>query len=1132
MKRVQAGTLGQRIIVSLMAAAFSMTAAATDAYVYSYSGAPIDLGFCPGPETCVVIDFRACQQAGTTKFVRRVFGADDANASYVFYDYCTSGYGTAYFGYMVKNAAAVDSTDKLANITQVSPKFLRENGRHRLTFDAFNGYVMLDDEPYSNRLSVASLNASTNTLSLFAGHSAKGYVNPWGGYIYSVQVYEKGKQVMDLVPTGSPKAGLVDRIGGGFYGPVSGSLSYHAADPDPEPLDWGPVWPKGEKLLIESAKSEVRYFYLTQEVASVEAAVSSGATVELNGMDMSKHLTQSIDGRIAGKDFARTHKRFVNHLENGVKGVFIPHPNFWAAGIRGEARCVWRGSNKADGHEFGGTLVSPRHLLYARHVHDQAVNWFFGADGVVYANRIAQHSTTKIGDDLELSLLTNDVPESCARPAYIMPKNATAWFRDGVAKNIPTLMYDQHKNGNVYNQNGAIGASSSISLTKPTENGRERFYQEALTGCSSSPRFFVMGNDVIVLHLAYYSTSGDDICYHQKKIQSVMDTMSRNQGLDPAAYRLRPYDFTPWMPRIILSTPELKVSGGGTLVVKAPLVWENTLEITIEEGSALKLDPAGCPLSYADRKRVRVNGHYLGLEEDDGMVFPTSVEPRSPEEAGKGYAALDDGVLRLTLFEGANLSELVDASQLVAIRGGGVSNIIKLGAGPLTNDVELADYQGRWEIRRGNLVLAAANALGSGAVEMRSSGSVRFAVESDWENDFSFTSGVDPDDGYSILLMKPTVFNGNVTSTRGLVVKCKNSTGKATFNGAVTLPRTSSTAILYSYPGGYNASGKYDILYRGPVTAYKMDGGTSLSGSDGYVRLYSSQNSIGYLHANYHGVELAGTNCASGAILSMGNASKNINRSCFTVSADNEVGGLTTTSGAYGSGNNAAHIVTIARGAQLTLRARQSFSTDAKFTGEGTLAWQPTYDSYQLSLISNRVHTLSGTIDVAQGRLQLVAGTTLDQLSVLRLSRLAKLTVNGTKALELKRVDYDGDRLPGGLYTPENCPWVTKGAVQVADGPIVRVSKTQDGFRLEVSNAEPGMSVVFAWGTSDGGGDPANWENRSEVTVTSGSATVPYPPGWSDGVSNRARAFILSEGKVISASAVQRPATSLAVTFE
>ena len=1087
---------------------------ATDAYVQNSGQAAIDLGYRPGSNTCIVVDFRVMTLSGST--AGRILGVNDSTFSVELYE------GSS-FGYSLKDGSA--------SAKAFSPAFSHERARHRATLDSYRGYAMLDEVSFSNKVATTRTKTSDLTLAAFARHTKDGYTEFSKSRIYSLQIYERGALVRDFVPTNLPSVGLCDRLSGEFHGPVSGSLSYHAADPDPEPLDWGPVWTKGEKLRIESAASEVRYFYRTQEVARLEAVVAPGKTVELNGMDMSRIVTESVDGRIAGRDYAASHKQYRKYVSNGANGVFTRSPDFWAKDVRTDCLGVWN-SNKDGLNKFSGTLVTPRHALFAKHCYigssdDKVTNYYYGVDGTVVSS--PTRSSGGAVSDIYVGLLASDIPAT-VKPAYILPENPSRWFRSGLT--VPTLMFDQYRNGNIFNQSTSSLTGSSVSGSTPTENDRERLYQAQENGCSASPRFLVIGQDVILLNLSYSYSMGQSIAYYRKDVQTKMDALSTAQKLNPADYRLRPYDFTPWMPRIILSEGKLSVSGGGTFVVKAPLVWEGTLEITVAEGSTLRLDPAGCPLSYADRKRVRVNGHYLGLEEDDGTVFPASVEPPSPEEAGKGYAALDDGVLRLTLFEGANLSELVDASQLAAIRGGEVSNIAKFGAGSLTNDVELADYQGRWEIRRGNLVLVATNALGSGAVEMRSSGSVRFAVESAWENDFSFTSGVDPTDTYSLLLLKPTAFNGNVTSTRGLVVKCKNSAGKATFNGAVTLPRTDSTAILYSYPGGYNASGKYDILYRGPVTAYKMDGGTSPSGSHGYVRLYSQQNSIGYLHANYHCVELAGTNCASGAILSMGYNELNANRSGFTVSADNEVGGLTTTLGFFGSGDNAAHTVKIVRGARLTLRARQTFSTDAKFTGAGTLAWQPTYDSYQLSLISNRVHTLSGTIDMGSGRLQLVAGTTLDQLSVLRMSRLAKLTVNDAKALELKEVDYDGDRLSGGLYTPENCPWVTKGAVQVADGPIVRVSKTQDGFRLEVSNTEAGMSVVFVWGTFDGGDDPANWANRSEVTVTSGSATVPYPPGWGDGASNRARAFILSEGKVISASEVQRPATSLAVTFE
>ncbi len=70
------------------------------------------------------------------------------------------------------------------------------------------------------------------------------------------------------------------------------------------------------------------------------------------------------DSRSAGKNPTNVLPLFENYLASGANGVFIRNTNCWAVDLDLTCCGPW---NSYLGKKMAGTLISPRHVLFAAH---------------------------------------------------------------------------------------------------------------------------------------------------------------------------------------------------------------------------------------------------------------------------------------------------------------------------------------------------------------------------------------------------------------------------------------------------------------------------------------------------------------------------------------------------------------------------------------------------------------------------------------------------------------------------------------------------------------------------------------------------------------------------------------------
>lgn len=227
------------------------------------------------------------------------------------------------------------------------------------------------------------------------------------------------------------------------------------------------------------------------------------------------------------------HKRYVRNVD------------CWAYPLDLTSISPWNSQGK---NRRAGTLVTPRHVLYARH-YSIAVNTtirFVDRNNNVVDRKIAKtksvptqgHSSLS-GYDIVVAELDQDVTSEISF-AKVMPKTLST-IRPSSSSRVPVFDTDfeekalvadlQYESGNMVRL--SIPASGSL---------RRHFYESKITGDSGNPVFMVINGEPVLMFMFTYggAGSGTSVTSHYDDINSIIN----NWG---SSYRLNDIDLTSFL---------------------------------------------------------------------------------------------------------------------------------------------------------------------------------------------------------------------------------------------------------------------------------------------------------------------------------------------------------------------------------------------------------------------------------------------------------------------------------------------------------------------------------------------------------------------------------------------------------
>ena len=284
----------------------------------------------------------------------------------------------------------------------------------------------------------------------------------------------------------------------------------------------------------------------------------------LDPWDMSALANASfaIDSRIAGKNPASTISIF--SVQDHANTNYVRNPACWAADI--DLTCCspwnsytgggWSGTHRA------GTLISPRHVLFAAHFDDLTVGTVMRF--VDMQNQVVERTLmAKIRHpnyapwypDLTVGLLDADVPTNRISFAKVLPDNYRDWLGDGAR--LPALGLDQEekalicdlwKISSVETIEGVTGAYTICNT--PLDAARLNYCETLIGGDSGNPAFLIIGGRPVLLTVWTFGPqgAGTSLVDLKQDINTIMRQLEARQG-STDGYQLEAIDLSGFMPR-------------------------------------------------------------------------------------------------------------------------------------------------------------------------------------------------------------------------------------------------------------------------------------------------------------------------------------------------------------------------------------------------------------------------------------------------------------------------------------------------------------------------------------------------------------------------------------------------------
>lgn len=270
----------------------------------------------------------------------------------------------------------------------------------------------------------------------------------------------------------------------------------------------------------------------------------AGVLAVVSVLPVCELATNSVASRLAAANPTNCLNRFLDYPPSKGKlgfprclfqDPFPTNSNFWLKDVDVSCASPW---NDESGAQRAGTLISKRHIVFARHY----PLWkgvrisFVGMDGGVCPCAVV---ATKAVDktDLMIGLLDYEVTPNI-RVAKVLPSDARRHLGNG--EGLPVVAFDQRERLHLYEMRPmpAEGERSRIIGCRQPKNPLWRpFWNKMVVGDSGNPAFLLLGREVILLYCMWAGYGGPAIHLYRAEIQRAMDELC-------PGYKLETFDFS------------------------------------------------------------------------------------------------------------------------------------------------------------------------------------------------------------------------------------------------------------------------------------------------------------------------------------------------------------------------------------------------------------------------------------------------------------------------------------------------------------------------------------------------------------------------------------------------------------
>jgi len=187
---------------------------------------------------------------------------------------------------------------------------------------------------------------------------------------------------------------------------------------------------------------------------------------------------------------------------------YVRNTNCWASGF--DLTCVAVYNSYQTDARCGGTLISPRHVVFANHyTPPNGTELRFVAKDNTVVTRVLVNSVQITLTDLRIGVLDSDVPTNLISFAKVLPSDFTNYFPNSLkpisSKDIPALCLDQDEDAL---ESDISGVTAGVSFAVPTDPTRKQFYADKDSGDSGQPGFIILKGQLVLLTVYSYGGTG------------------------------------------------------------------------------------------------------------------------------------------------------------------------------------------------------------------------------------------------------------------------------------------------------------------------------------------------------------------------------------------------------------------------------------------------------------------------------------------------------------------------------------------------------------------------------------------------------------------------------------------------
>jgi len=310
------------------------------------------------------------------------------------------------------------------------------------------------------------------------------------------------------------------------FGGVSSSGFFSSSNTSVATIDQlGFVSHVSDGVAVLSFSTQGKTVSLTLTFSTVNGAITFVLKEYVAG-SLSEHISTGVDSRILNKNAGESLRIFTT--QNHAGSLYVRNPNVWCADWDLSCFSPW---NSSGGVTRAGTLISPRHIVFAAHYQlgVGASVRFVTMDNVVITrtlvNKLTHPDYRPYYPDITIGVLDADVPSSI-NFARVLPDNWTNYIPElGTIRTLPALTLDQEEKALVtdwfYDSNGFS------SFRAPLKEKRIEFYEPKIGGDSGNPAFVWINNQLVILTVWTYggAGSGTSIRYHKTAINAMMTAL-------------------------------------------------------------------------------------------------------------------------------------------------------------------------------------------------------------------------------------------------------------------------------------------------------------------------------------------------------------------------------------------------------------------------------------------------------------------------------------------------------------------------------------------------------------------------------------------------------------------------------